>query len=88
MYKIIVKTPGVNWRRGREVVQQVIDRIQERVKEEVEGVINEELEREVDRHVGREHHKRRDRGARQGVSVVCSQCGTQRQGAFSRNGHR
>jgi transposase-like protein len=88
MGKINLRTQGVNWKRGGQVLQGFLDTLREKVKRQVEQEINQALEDEASEYLGRGHHERRDEMNHRQTQATCPRCGSRHQRDFSRNGYR
>lgn len=88
MRKIVVYTPGVNWRSGGQVLHGFIERLRAKITRQVEQEFNQALEEEATQYLGRDYHQRRETLPYGRGDAVCQRCGSRRRRDFSRNGHR
>ncbi len=89
MRKILVRTPGVNWKSGFQTINGFMEKMQRKIQQMAEQDLQAELEDEADGIVGREPHERRSKqGHGTSNSGVCQKCGSRQRRDFVRNGRR
>lgn len=85
---LLRQLPGVNWQSGMDVLVSFVRETIEECRVYVEAKVQRQLDAEVEALLGRRRHARRRESTGRRIGVRCQRCGSQRQQAFLRHGHR